>query len=139
MIKYEQYETETTPYVSLDADTGELLFKGRSIPENVTEFFRPIMHWIDSYAQNPLPQTTAHLQFEYFNTSSSKRIFDILKQLETIQLSDSHTKVNINWYYEEGDEDIYFAGTDYRALLDKQIEFNLLPMRTMHPEDEEDE
>lgn len=139
MTKYEQYETETTPHVSLDSATGDLFFKGRSIPENAAEFYQPIMHWMDGYAQQPHAKTTAHLQFEYFNTSSSKRIFDLMKRLEQLQLAPSGCKVTINWYYEEGDEDIYFAGTDYRALLDKQVEFNLLPLRSQQSDKKDGE
>jgi hypothetical protein len=54
--------------------------EGRSIPENVIDFYQPILRWIDEYAQNPLPETLVHMKFEYFNTSSSKRIFDIMKK-----------------------------------------------------------
>ena len=94
---------------------------------------------MDGYMQQPNSKTTAHLQFEYFNTSSSKRIFDLMKRLEQLQLAPQSCKVTINWYYEEGDEDIYFAGTDYRALLDKKVEFNLLPLRSQQSDKKDGE
>jgi hypothetical protein len=37
-------------------------------------------------------------------------------------------KVTINWYFEEDDEDIYFAGNDYKALINK-VEFNLIELK----------
>lgn len=124
MINYELHPTENTPYVLLDANTGEFCLRGVSIPENATQFFLPIMSWLEGYAQHPQPKTTVHIQLEYFNTSSSKRIFDMLKHLE--QLISLNNQVTINWYYDDGDEDIFIAGADYKALLSKQMEFNIV-------------
>jgi len=127
MVKYELKETATTPFINFDHTTGVIKMEGRSIPENVIDFYQPILRWIDEYAQNPLPQTLVHMKFEYFNTSSSKRIFDIMKKLEKMAI-DTGTKVTINWYFEEDDEDIYFAGNDYKALINK-VDFNLIELK----------
>ena len=40
-----------TPVVELKS-SGDLLLKGRSIPENSIEFYKPIIDWIDSYSQS---------------------------------------------------------------------------------------
>ncbi|MEO7080486.1 MAG: DUF1987 domain-containing protein, partial [Flavobacteriales bacterium] len=61
-----------TPTVHFDGDTGVLELRGRSIPENSIEFYKPLIDWIDQYARNPRPQTQLRVQLEYFNTSSSK-------------------------------------------------------------------
>jgi hypothetical protein len=127
MVKLELKETATTPYVNFDPTTGILKIDGRSIPENVIDFYHPILRWIDEYAKEPCEQTEIHLKFEYFNTSSSKRIFDVMKKLEKMAI-DTDKKVIINWYYEEDDEDIYFAGNDYKALISK-VEFNLIELQ----------
>lgn len=124
MYKYELKESATTPYINFDATTGVLRIEGRSIPENVIDFYQPILRWIEDYSRDPLPLTVVHFKLEYFNTSSSKRIFDIMKRLEKLA-TDSQKNVVINWYYEEDDEDIYFAGNDYKALMSK-LEFNLV-------------
>ncbi len=124
MVKFELKETATTPYINFDQATGLLEIDGRSIPENVIDFYHPILRWIDEYSKNPLDTTEITLKFEYFNTSSSKRIFDIMKKLEKMA-ADSGKRVVINWYYEEDDEDIFFAGNDYKALISK-VEFNLI-------------
>lgn len=126
MQKLELKETLTTPYVLLDAELGVLRFEGRSIPENVIDFFQPLINWIERYAKEPKDRTEVHFKLEYFNTSSSKRIFDIMKKVETIP-SIKGKVVIISWYYEEDDEDIYFAGNDYKALITK-VEFNLVEM-----------
>lgn len=124
MQKIELKETVTTPYTLLDADNGIIRIEGRSIPENVIDFYQPILNWIDEYAKEPKNKTEVHFKLEYFNTSSSKRLFDIMKKVENIALPDLNT-VFINWYYEEDDEDIYFAGNDYKALITR-IDFNLI-------------
>jgi len=124
MVKLELKETATTPYVNFDQGTGMLKIDGRSIPENVIDFYHPILRWIDEYSKSPVEKTEITLKFEYFNTSSSKRIFDIMKKLEKMA-TDTGKMVIINWYYEEDDEDIFFAGNDYKALISK-LEFNLI-------------
>jgi hypothetical protein len=124
MVKFELKETATTPYVIFDHTTGVLKIDGRSIPENVIDFYHPILRWIDEYSKEPCETTEITLKFEYFNTSSSKRIFDIMKKLEKMA-TDTGKRVVINWYYEEDDEDIFFAGNDYKALISK-VEFNLI-------------
>ena len=124
MQKFELKETATTPYVMLNAIDGVIKIEGRSIPENVIDFYQPIINWIENYTKNPLDKTVVEFKLEYFNTSSSKRIFDIMKKVETITNQEGKVVV-INWYYEEDDEDIYFAGNDYKALVTK-TEFNLV-------------
>lgn len=127
MLKIEIKETVTTPYTLLDAENGIIKVEGRSIPENVIDFYQPILNWIDNYVKEPNDRTELHFKLEYFNTSSSKRLFDIMKKVEGISLLDAKTVV-INWYYEEDDEDIYFAGNDYKALITR-IDFNLIEIQ----------
>lgn len=121
-------ETITTPKVFLDADAGVIRIEGRSIPENVMDFYQPLLNWIDEYVKNPQDVTEVHLQLEYFNTSSSKRLFDLMRKIEAIAI-ELKKKAIINWYYEEDDEDIYFAGSDYKVLI-KKVDFNLIEIHS---------
>jgi hypothetical protein len=105
-----------TPIVSLNHETGVLELKGRSIPENSIEFYKPIFDWIDSYHASPKPETKVNIVLEYFNTSSSKCILDLFKKLESLN-NGGKTKVVINWHYEEDDEDMLEAGEDYQAII----------------------
>jgi hypothetical protein len=109
-----------TPTVKFDSQKGSLELKGRSIPENSIEFYKPLNEWIDEYATNPQAQTTVDIKLEYFNTSSSKCILDLFKLLE--KLNEKSTKVKINWFYEVEDEDMAEAGEDYRAIIDLPFE-----------------
>ncbi len=125
MDNLEVAETITTPAISFNSSTGRLFINGKSIPENVFDFYTPILSWIDEYSAVPNSQTVLELKLEYFNTSSSKRIFDIMKRMEKLAMSDL-SKVTIIWYYEEDDEDIYFAGNDYKAILNQKVDFRMV-------------
>ena len=107
--------TTKTPTIKLDPKTGSIEIKGRSIPENSIEFYRPIVEWLEEYAKSPQKKTTVNIQLEYFNTSSSKCILDIFKKLESIKKA--RNEVVINWYYEEDDEDMLEAGEDYESII----------------------
>lgn len=116
--------TPKTPYVRLDSEKGLIEIKGRSIPENSVEFYKPLIDWLDKYGGTPLNSTSVNVQLEYFNTSSSKCILDIFKKLELIYKKGS--KVEINWYYEEDDEDMFEAGEDYQSIIN--IPFKMIEM-----------
>ncbi len=110
--------TPKTPEVEFKADEGKMLIKGRSIPENSIEFYKPLIDWIENYgneAQDEKP-TEVNMQLEYFNTSSSKCILDVFKKLEEVKKKGKD--ITINWYYEEDDEDMLEAGEDYQAIID---------------------
>ena len=108
--------TSKTPQVEFDGTSGELLIKGRSIPENSIEFYKPLIDWIEDYANQASGDTVVKIQLEYFNTSSSKCILDVFKRLEMIRKNGK--TVAIKWHYEVDDEDMLEAGEDYQAIID---------------------
>ena len=69
--------TSKTPTVLFDSENGVMELKGRSIPENSIEFYKPIVESLDDYAKGPKDKTKVEIQLEYFNTSSSKCILDL--------------------------------------------------------------
>jgi hypothetical protein len=107
--------TPKTPTVQFDAESGVLEIKGRSIPENSVEFYKPINAWVEEYGRSPKEVTVFDVKLEYFNTSSSKCILDVFKILESI--NGNGTEVKVNWYFEEDDEDMEEAGEDYQAII----------------------
>ncbi len=113
-----------TPFVRLDGESGMVEIKGRSIPENSVEFYKPIIEWLEKFGDAPSAETNVNIQLEYFNTSSSKCILDIFKRLELIHKKGN--PVEINWYYEEDDEDMFEAGEDYQSII--SIPFKMIEM-----------
>jgi hypothetical protein len=112
--------THKTPKVYLDPDANIFEVSGRSIPEDSVGFYKPILDWMDDYSNKPAAKTQFKFELEYFNTSSSKNILEILKKLEKIY-QDGHD-VSIIWYYDEDDEDMEETGEDYKALLSVPLE-----------------
>ncbi len=118
--------TPKTPKVNFDPEKGSLLLKGRSIPENSIEFYRPLVDWLDRYTGSPKAKTVCEIQLEYFNTSSSKCLLDLFKKLE--QMNNSGADVVINWYYEEDDEDMLEAGEDYQSIIN--VPFKMIEVQS---------
>ena len=119
--------TPKTPEVVMDPTAGRLMLKGRSIPENSIEFYKPLIDWIDAYRETALDHTEIFIKLEYFNTSSSKCILDVFKKLESVKQDGK--QVLVKWYYECDDEDMLEAGEDYEAILD--LPFEMIEMEEM--------
>ncbi|MEP4533691.1 MAG: DUF1987 domain-containing protein [Cyclobacteriaceae bacterium] len=113
--------TRVTPLVSFDPEVSLLEIKGRSSPENSILFYEKVLSVIDSFIESDSEGLTANFSFEYFNTSSSKCLFDVFRRLA--KLEESGKTLTINWFYEEDDEDMMEAGEDYADLLDLEINF----------------
>ena len=113
-----------TPLISMNPD-GVMAIKGRSIHENVVEFYRPAFEWVDEYILNPADLTCVDIQLEYFNSASAKYIIQLLQKFRKVLVLDK--KFVINWYYEEGDEDILERGEYFALVLD--LPFNCIKVR----------
>lgn len=107
--------TDETPAVILDHQNNIFEFSGKSLPEDVTIFYNPILKWFDEYAKTPQPKTIIDFKLVYFNTASSKLILDILFKLENIH--ESGIEILVRWHYEEEDEDMKEAGEEYRDIV----------------------
>ena len=112
--------TEDTPEVKLDSANNIFEMSGRSLPEDVVKFYRPILDWLDQYAQSPNEKTVFEFKLSYFNTASSKIILDIMMKLEEIH--NGGNNVTIKWNYPSDDEDMMEAGEEYADIVDVPIE-----------------
>lgn len=110
-----QSKTPRTPEIILDPKQGIFEIAGRSIPENSVEFYQPVMRWMDAYRQEPNHQTRFVVKLEYFNTSSSKCLVDILRKLEKIHTDGQN--VILEWHYDEDDDDMRESGEDFKEIL----------------------
>ena len=112
--------TEDTPNVILDAAANIMEISGRSLPEDVSSFYGPILGWINEYSKNPNPITVFSFKLVYFNTASSKLILDILMKLE--ELKNHNNEILVKWYYPEDDEDMQEAGNEYADIVEVPFE-----------------
>ncbi|MBK7127769.1 MAG: DUF1987 domain-containing protein [Crocinitomicaceae bacterium] len=113
--------TPKSPRVDFNASNGQLIISGRSIPENAREFYRPLIDWIEHYGHNPKPNTVFDVCLEYFNTSSSKALFDLFKTAEEIQLN-GKSNVVVRWKYENDDWEMRDAGLEYSRIIQIPLE-----------------
>lgn len=121
--KYHCERTYHTPFIDFDPVSGNFELTGKSIPENTALFYKPFFEWLNNYIQSPAPKTIFNVQLDYFNTSSSKCIFDTFKKLEQLNAS-GKSEVVVNWRYWENDEDMQEAGEDYKSIL--KVPFELI-------------
>jgi hypothetical protein len=116
---------EYTPAVLLDANKGIIEIAGKSFPEDAVRFYKPLFKWIDEYLLIPNSNTKLNLKFTYYNTSSAKKILELIKKVSLLQ--NSGNKLEIFWYYDEGDEDMLNAGYDYSSVV--EIPFKFVEMK----------
>lgn len=117
--------TQKTPTVNFNHETGKIEIKGRSIPENSIEFYKPLVDWLEQYGAAPQKLTEVNVQLEYFNTSSSKCLFDLFKMLSNIH--DRGNEVTVAWYYVEGDDDMLETGQDFESLSNLPFKMIIAP------------
>jgi hypothetical protein len=108
--------TADTPKVTFES-TGELTMEGRSLPENPNVFYDPLMKWATECTH---PNIIFNLRLEYFNTASSKLIFNLLRRfIENSSVKD----ILVKWHYEIGDLDSLEMGQQYQSILKIPFEY----------------
>ena len=111
---------KNSPEIILNPE-GIIKIRGRSIHENVTEFFQPVEEWINEYVLSPADTTCIDISLEYFNSASAKVFINLLQKLTYVKMKNK--KIIINWYYEDGDEDIFERGEYFASVLDLKFNF----------------
>ncbi len=106
-------KTLNTPLIK--CEDGVLVISGRSIPENAISFFEPLFKFIADYTKKPFPLTEVNIFLEYANSSTNRSLMTVFTLLEKIY--ENGNNVNINWYYENGDELMCELGNDFKAIL----------------------
>lgn len=116
--------SEDTPAVDFDISTGVFKITGRALPEDAHEFFHPIEEWMEEYKVNALDSTTVEMRIDYFNSASTRYIFNILMSFEDIV--DAGKDVKVLWYYKADDEMIEAKGEELESIL--ELDFEMKPV-----------
>jgi len=95
---------KNTPEIDFNPKDGLLYLHGKSIPENATRFYEPIVEWLKEYIQNPAQETNLHYDLMYFNTASSIWMARIIKLLSRIQDREKLFILHLYFHIEEYDE-----------------------------------
>jgi len=112
--------TEDTPDIYFHPAENLFKFSKSSLPENAIEFYLPVITWLKDYKHDPNPQTVFDFDVEYLNTASSKQIFEVIMQINSLsEVSD----VKVRWHYDVIDEDMLGLGTRFSHLVKVDFEF----------------
>lgn len=107
------------PRVCFEPQERSLEISGYSRPENVRDFYMPLIEWIEEYKnwilknQSPnesLEPITFKFKYIYFNSSSAKFIHDIMLVLSDMQKNSIPIKVY--WFFDEDDDELREAGEE---------------------------
>ena len=116
--------TEDTPLVIFDRSRNEFSISGRSLPEDSSEFYRPIIAWMTGYIQQPNPYTELRINLDYFNSSSIKQILAIFILLE--EVIRSGRKAKVIWCYSKGDDLMEIKGQEFKNMLSIPFELTVI-------------
>lgn len=95
---------DKSPEILLDASQGIVKISGISDEQDALATYFPVLQWLDSYVAHPQQHTRVALDFKYYNTASAKSLFEVLKRVSKLQ--HGGRSVEVNWYYEQGDENM---------------------------------
>jgi hypothetical protein len=118
--------TARTPEVSFDFGQHHLRLVGESYPEDVTEFYNPVFHALDSYLAS-LGQGSCRFDFEliYLNSSSAKAIMMLMDKLDAA--AGNGATVDVFWFYDKEDDTMQELGEEFGEDL-VNAEFHLEAM-----------
>lgn len=111
----------------MDYEVGKRLLdiRGRSCPKSPIKFYDALIQSVEELGNSGHEQVAVNIAFEYFNKSSSKCVYLLFEKLEHIyQLG---KRVNINWYFEVGDEDMQESGEDLTSFFEVPVDFVEIP------------
>ncbi|MBN1988785.1 MAG: DUF1987 domain-containing protein [Bacteroidales bacterium] len=122
--------TNISPKVCFEPKRNLLEIGGYSRPENVRDFFYPIISWLEKYRGSLAAESnqgtsrepiTFKFKFIYFNSSSAKFIYDIVIELSELQRIGVPLK--IYWYFDEDDEELHEAGEELSDMAHVPFSF----------------
>ncbi len=120
--------TDKSPKVILDPEKRLFEMEGNSRPENVRDFYYPIIDtlrdFFEDYVKGPEKENAFNFNFklDYFNSSSAKFISDILVIIKNSV--ENGASLKIYWYFEDGDEDMKEVGEDFSDMI--SVPFNYI-------------
>jgi len=112
--------TDDTPEILLDKEGNQFEVSGKSLPEDASAFYSPVIDWMKEYSENANDETVLKINLEYFNSTSAKYVFNIFMLLETI--SESGKEVRIDWVFKDGDELMESKGEEIKSMIEIPME-----------------
>lgn len=115
-------QSEVTPKVVFETESGKLEITGRSLPEDAVEFYDPLKNWIDEYTNSPNTHTELSIDLDYFNSASAKQLVDLLVKLEEVNVRAEHAVI-VKWGYEKDDDLMIIRGEEMASIINLPFQF----------------
>lgn len=105
-------KTERSPEIYFDFDNNQYAIRGESYPEDVNEFYGPVMEKLEAHL-NQLDGASVEFTFEliYFNSSSAKILMGLFELLD--ETAENGNRVHVTWTYEEDDDNMEELGEEF--------------------------
>jgi len=116
-------ETQDTPKIVLDPANGIFEISGRSMPEDALKFYAPVLQWLEEYVNIPNQATNFDFILDYFNSASTKKIFEIITVLE--RLHKKNHSVTVVWFHCKEDELIKNRGIEVKEMVELPFEIRV--------------
>ena len=111
--------TDYTPEIIFNPSGNIFSIKGKSLPENSVDFYKPIFEWISNFSNNnPNKNIALDVDIEYMNSSSIKLLFYIFNTIDKHFKTNNNPETCINWFCPKGDELIAQKGKESKDILE---------------------
>jgi hypothetical protein len=121
--RLEKEKTTSTPYILIDEEKSYMRFEGRSFHENVVEFFMDVNAWLDTYLEKDFGTFTFDFEMNYFNSSTSKLLHNMLTKMD--KYASDKKNVIVNWIATDDNDIIIECGEDFRDDF-TNLKFNMI-------------
>ncbi len=108
-------ETPFTPSVKISEEEQRIIITGPSRLEDPSPFYENLIVLLEETIINFKSRFSIDFKLNYLNSSSSKWLFHILKNIQN-RYGSSRT-MSVNWYYDMDDENMLEAGEVFSNLL----------------------
>jgi hypothetical protein len=122
-FKLEKHKTKNAPYVLIDEEKGYMRIEGESFLEDVFSFFKDVNEWLAKYLSSSNGGLTFDCEMEYFNSSTTKVLYNILRSMDKHAVNGRN--MTANWIANGKDDIVVECGEDFKEEM-KNLEFNMI-------------
>ena len=122
-FRLEKERTTSMPYVLIDEEKNYMRLDGRCFHENIGMLFNEINQWLDAYLETGFELFTFDNEISYYNSSTTKIIYNMLMKLD--KYAGNGKNIVVNWITTEDNEIMIECGEDFMGDIEN-LTFNLI-------------
>ncbi|MDM8551838.1 DUF1987 domain-containing protein [Desulfobacterales bacterium HSG2] len=120
--------TKYTPLIKFDSDRHVLEIKGESYPDNIFEFYEPVLDWVKAYLKelSENQMVTVVIELIYYNSNSAKILTNFFDMLQNAVIQEKN--IVIHWYYDKENDMALEYGEEFKDDLES-LPFHLIQIQ----------